>query len=103
MQQLTPIIKGSVYHIYNRGINSCDIFNEKKNYQYFIERWIKYVSATVDTYAYCLMKNHFHVLVRIKPEDVYAELEDGGKYLLNASRQFSHAFNSYTQGFNKEY
>lgn len=57
---------GNLYHIYNRGNNKQPIFFERKNYHYFLERFDKYLSNFVDVYAYCLMPNHFHFLIKIK-------------------------------------
>src|SRR5665647_2602928 len=36
MQQIEPLKYGKFYHIYNRGINSCDLFHENTNYEYFL-------------------------------------------------------------------
>ncbi|MDO9153746.1 MAG: CRISPR-associated endoribonuclease Cas6 [Paludibacter sp.] len=60
---------GKFYHIYNCGINGCNLFNEPENYQYFLHLYDKYISAIADTYAWVLMPNHFHLLVRIKDEE----------------------------------
>jgi putative transposase len=54
------------YHIYNRGNNRCPIFFKRINYVFFLRRFLKYLSAYVDVYAYCLLRNHFHLLIRIK-------------------------------------
>ena len=54
---------GKYYHIYNRGINSCDLFVENENYEHFLRLYEKYINPIVDTYAWVLMKNHFHLLV----------------------------------------
>lgn len=66
-----PIEKGRFYHIYNRGINSCDIFSNKTDYHHFLYLYDKYVEPVAETYAWVLMKNHFHVLVYIKDNIVY--------------------------------
>lgn len=55
----------SFYHIYNRGINSGDLFFEKDNYEHFLRLYDKYISSVADTFAWVLMRNHFHVLARI--------------------------------------
>ena len=61
------------YHIFNRGINSMDIFFENDNYEHFLRLYDKHIGAIADTYAWVLMKNHFHLLVRIKSqEDIVA-------------------------------
>ena len=64
-----PLEYGKFYHIYNRGINGCNLFYEPENYEYFLFLYDKYISPVVETYAWVLMRNHFHVLVRIKKED----------------------------------
>jgi putative transposase len=102
MRIITPIEKGKYYHIYNRGINGETIFKEEKNYYYFLEKWAQHVSPIADTFAYCLLKNHFHCIVRIKEEDVYISI-DGREKLAEPSRQFSNFFNSYAQSINKAY
>lgn len=56
-----------------------NIFIEEKNFQYFLNLWGKYIVPVAETYSYCLMKNHFHFLVRIR--DIKAsEVWYGGEY-----------------------
>ena len=62
-----------IYHIYNRGINGENIFKEERNYRYFLEKYAKYIEPIADTFAYCLLRNHFHIAIRTKSE---AELVD---------------------------
>jgi len=68
MQQPEPLNYGKFYHIYNKGVNSCDLFFEPTNYEHFLKLYDNYISSIADTYAWVLMKNHFHLLVRIKEE-----------------------------------
>ena len=56
------------YHIYNRGINSGQIFISEENYLFFLSKFDKYLSPVCDVLAYCLMPNHFHFLIRVKSE-----------------------------------
>ncbi len=68
MQQSDIILQeGHYYHLYNRGINGTNLFYEERNYTYFLSKYAHYMCDVLDTYAYCLMKNHFHLLVRVKP------------------------------------
>lgn len=90
IEKLQP---GKFYHIYNRGNNREDIFIEDRNYGYFLRQYEKYISSVADTFAYCLLRNHFHLLVRIKISEAN----------LDPSRQFSHLFNSYAKAINKFY
>ena len=89
---------GKYYHVFNRGVNSCATFFEKKDYYYFLEAYKKYIPKIADTFAYCLMKNHFHFLIRIKEENEIEFISVRKPY--NPSRQFSHFFNAYTRWFN---
>lgn len=66
MELIEPLTDGKFYHIYNRGINSCNLFNAPTNYEHFLNLYEKYISPVADTFAWVLMPNHFHLLVRIK-------------------------------------
>ena len=70
-KQEPPLEKGKFYHIYNRGVNSCNLFKDSKTYEHFLNLYDKYISPVADTYAWVLMPNHFHMLVRIKENVVY--------------------------------
>jgi REP element-mobilizing transposase RayT len=76
MSHYTPLIPGVVYHIYNRGNNGESIFIEERNYDYFMKLYSKYISPKAETFAYCLLRNHFHFMVRIKTENDCQSLED---------------------------
>ena len=103
MRIIEPLEEGNIYHIFNRGINGENIFRQERNYNYFIEKYIEYCSPVVETYAYSLLKNHFHLMVKVK-ENIFEKRRDGsGEIKLNASKQFSHFFNCYAQSFNKSF
>ena len=128
MQKIEPIEYGRYYHIYNRGINGTDLFTTNDNYSWFMKLYFKYIDLIADTYAWCLMKNHFHFLVRIKDEEEIIPFKPlsglktaervnniktppavtnpggglGEERKPKPSNQFSHLFNSYAQAFNKE-
>jgi len=59
---------GQYYHIYNRGNNSEKLFKELDNFYYFLLLYEKYITPIADTLAYCLMINHFHLVIKIKDE-----------------------------------
>jgi len=107
MPSPSPLEYGVTYHIYNRGINGENVFVEKRNYRFFLERYAKYMEPVAFTYAYCLMKNHFHLLIRTKtPEEQAARetLKVSETFrVLEPSRQFSNLFNAYAKAFNKTY
>ena len=107
------------YHIYNCGINGCNLFNEPGNYTYFLNLYNKYISPIADTYAWVLMPNHFHLLVKIKSEvDILDSLSTSSSSNLTGfenlsglkdetikplHQYFSNLFNAYTKAFNIRY
>ncbi|MFZ4413061.1 MAG: transposase [Bacteroidales bacterium] len=120
MQQIEAFTYGKYYHIYNRGINSCDIFSVTDNYEYFLNLYDKYISPIADTFAWVLMPNHFHFLVRIKEEieidpssnltgfQNLSGLEDiPSNQELSSIKPphiyFSKLFNAYAKAYNKQF
>ena len=60
-----PLFAGQTYHIYNRGVNYGDIFFDRANWLFFLRRLRDYCPAErAAVLAYCLMPNHFHLVVR---------------------------------------
>ena len=60
-----------IYHVMLRGINQQIIFNDLEDYQKFIEilNDCKAISG-YEIYAYCLMNNHAHILLKVQKEDL---------------------------------
>lgn len=103
-----PLENGKYYHIYNRGNNGIDLFYEIENYNHFLKLYEKYIDPIAETFAWCLMKNHFHILVYIKEtneiDTTKLEYSSTNKpKTVNASKQFSNLFNAYTLAMNKRY
>jgi REP element-mobilizing transposase RayT len=94
------------YHIFNRGINKEILFKEKRNYNYFLNKYLKFISPIAKTYAFCLLKNHFHFLICTRSEEtlkkfIPEEKDYSSEQII--SLQFSHLFNSYAQAINKRF
>ena len=89
---VTPLLPGNWYHIYNRGIDGQQLFYEEKNYDFFLKLLAQHVLEVAEIYAYCLLGNHFHLLIRI--------LEQPKR---KPHLGFSDLFNSYAQAINKTY
>jgi len=87
-------------------VNSGNVFLEKKNYPYFLQQYGKYVYPFVETFAYCLLSNHFHLLIRVRSTE---ELDGVVKKNLDkphywhVSNALSSWLQSYTRAMNKMY
>jgi len=111
MQKIEPFTYGNFYHVYNRGINSCDIFRENKNYDYFLKLFDRYITPVADIFAWALMPNHFHFLVKVRDENEIIATSTPDRVLNpvrgtktgTPSQQMSKLFNSYAQAFNKRF
>jgi len=106
--QPIPLEKGNYYHIYNRGNNGNDVFFDAANYLYFLKLYAKYIVPIAETYAWCLLKNHFHFLIYTKlnheiihDELKYSTIEKTAE--VDPSKQFGFLFNAYTQAVNKKF
>lgn len=104
-----PLEYGRFYHLYNRGINGCNLFRENENYEYFLHLYDKHISPVADTYASVLMRNHFHFLVRVKTVEElnlqgFENLEGlKGTNRTMVNQQFANLFNAYTKAINKRF
>lgn len=87
--------KGGIYHIYNRGINKQDIFLDKRDYSTFLFYMKLYLDdpekvreidpqkkqsivrksffEEINLLAYCLMPNHFHLMIKQNGERSISE------------------------------
>ena len=97
----------SFYHIFNRGINGQKIFETNNNFEFFLIKAKLYLLPFFEVYAYCLMNNHFHFLLRAKP----LKTDPGNSKITSEkglhsedqlySKQLGKLMSSYTQAFNK--
>lgn len=87
--KLETLEKDHFYHIYNRGINRSNIFSNDENKCYFLKQYQKYLSENISTFAYCLLQNHFHLVIRIDGDPI------------EVTQSFSNFFNSYAKAYNK--
>ena len=91
-------VPGAYYHVFNRGVDRQRIFFERDNSLYFLQKVREFLlapvgsasdvrsdpdapsvrvtdsTAGVSVLAYCLMSNHFHLLVRLNCHDFVAGL-----------------------------
>ena len=101
--RLTP---DAYFDIFNRGINGAKVFFEEKNYAYFLQKYAHYLYPFVETYAYCLLGNHFHLLIRVRSiEEINGATKKNldKQHYWHVSNAFSSWLQSYTRAMNKMY
>ncbi len=104
MQTTTRLIPGHTYHLFARGNNRENLFYEAPNYAYFLRQYSRHVWPVAETFAYCLLKNHFHLLVRIREQS--PSLTPDPAQVVNprrASQAISNFLNAYAKAINKVY
>ena len=106
----TKFEEGKLYHVYNRTVDKMPLFKSNENYKFFLRKYDQYLSSFVDTYAYCLLGNHFHLLVSIKNLNDFKNSDPATFEKMVAltdhdvvSRQFRKFFQSYAMAFNKQH
>ncbi|MBN1985443.1 MAG: hypothetical protein JW761_04010, partial [Prolixibacteraceae bacterium] len=119
---------GNYYHIFSHGAGYRNLYKETSNYEYFLHLYEKYIEPVAETYAWALMPNHFHFLVRLKENIGYKysnadgsvdtvrfnEIEwetsdlsaceaPGSVRIPKPEKHVSHLLNSYTRYYNTKY
>lgn len=96
-----PLYPGHFYHVYNRGNNRENLFYTARNYSYFLTKYDFYLNDYIETYTYCLLPNHFHLLIRVRDKDIPG-FKNPECLPATVSRQFSKFFNAYAKAINKQ-
>lgn len=106
--------EGTCYHIYNRSVGTEKLFKTNEDYNRFLTKYKTYLDIYLETYAYCLVPNHFHLLVKCKPvtdkirrfikheKTIKAQAYLAGEIVYNdfIVSQFKRFFNSHAKKFN---
>ncbi len=58
---------GGIYHVFNRGNDRRQLFSEPEDYLCFLNHLREGISRySAELFHYCLMPNHFHLLLKIQ-------------------------------------
>jgi putative transposase len=99
---------GIAYHIFTRGINRENIFFEERNYRRFLRLFGYHVAPFVDTYAYCLLRNHIHFFVRTKTKtEIRKSIEENILMVKDSpippGQRIGNLLNAYAKSINHAY
>ena len=94
--------KGHLYHIYNQGNNKENIFYSIENYLLFLSKIREYVLPHVHIIAWCLMPNHFHLMVEIKVSDTHPMTSSHRMSKNTLNQALAILLRSYTRAINKQ-
>jgi putative transposase len=117
----TQFESNAFYHVYNRTVDKSKLFANNGNYVYFLKKLDEYLTDYVEIYAYCLLGNHFHLMIRILPEKTIKDnllkyQIENPERILSASKtqiseksvseiishQFKKFFQAYAMAYNKQ-
>ena len=69
---------GGIYHVINRGNMRMQVFDDAEDYDYFLKLLYDGLKReAVELHAYCLMPNHFHLLLVPQREESLSRLING--------------------------
>ncbi len=102
-----------IYHVYNQSINYETLFKERDNYFFFLEKIRRHILPCADVLCYCLMPDHFHLMLKPKPAGCspstagrFLKLEEEAievKFQQLLSHQFKIVLSSYTRAINLQF
>ncbi len=104
-----------IYHIYNQGNNRQAIFFNRENYLFFIRKIRTHILPFADILAWCLMPNHFHLMVEVREAEIrYSDIFSRSatpsraptKNITETSQSLNHSIgvllSSYTKAINRQ-
>ena len=93
-----------IYHIITRGINQQNIFSCDDDYERFLNTLIRYCrKSKCEIYAYCLMDNHIHLLLREGQEPLATTMKKiGTSYVYYYNWQYNRKGHLFQDRFKSE-
>ncbi|MEL6536540.1 MAG: hypothetical protein AAFQ98_14075 [Bacteroidota bacterium] len=89
-----PFLPGQYYHVFHHAVGNLNLFRDDRDYRTFLSKYTRFLGDHLSSYAYCLMPNHFHMLIRVTSDKARAE---------EVLQRWSNFLNSYAQSYNRKY
>jgi len=93
-------ISECTYHVFNRSNET--VFYNRENYIFFLGKIREHILPYADVLSYCLMPNHFHIILTVKPDGVKFFKTKQIEEMQLLSRAIGTVLSSYTQALNKQ-
>lgn len=93
---------GIVYHIYNQGNNRQKLFFNRDNYLFFLQKIRTQLTPHADLLAWCLMPNHFHIMVWVKDTASTRSATQSRTPSIGLNKAIGIVLASYTRAINKQ-
>lgn len=88
------------YHVYNRS-NEI-LFYNRDNYLFFLRKIRDHLLPYADVLSYCLMPNHFHLILTVNAEGVKYSEKKKREDMQFLSQSLGTVLSSYTQAINRQ-
>jgi putative transposase len=101
----TKFKEGEFYHVYNRTVDKQPMFKNESNKQFFLTRLRFFLKDAISIYAYSLLENHFHFMIKVNDLSDYRlkhAIYDSITTHTIVSKQFRRFFQSYSLTFNNQ-
>jgi putative transposase len=84
----SPFLPNNYYHIVFKAIDEIVLFKKLNDYAIFLERFNFYAIDFFDVWAYCMLNNHVHFIIKVKSfDEIVKALEDLNNDLRTISMQ----------------
>ena len=93
---------GNVYHVFNQGNNREILFRQHDDYIIFLGEIRKLILPHCEILAYCLMPNHFHLMI-YTDDRIINFIRQGGLFLDPVTNGFRKLLSGYARIANKKY
>ena len=95
-------LPNEVYHLYNRGNNKQMTFFNDENYLFFLRKINNQLKPICDILCWCLMPNHFHLIVNANEDSCKPRSAFGGKSMQELPYRIGVLLSTYAQAINRQ-
>jgi putative transposase len=89
----SPFYFNQHYHVLFRSIDGVPLFKNVKERSFFLEKWKRFTEMATDLWAYSLLDNHTHFIIKTKTKEDVQKLISilNPEQQTKAMKQFIHA------------